>query len=187
MLYDRNEQKTKELQWMRFLKLNSEQELAEQYAISRKEAHRFLKLVNLFIRIARLNVIFLYVFCLGLHLPVLYVAQRTLSTSVFLFSTLPNFVSFWVPTIAAWQSVNCFFTIFVLTCYFIQKNLRFSTDYELAHLPRKRRLNELARAHLNCLNQVLAIYNSSQAHIGYSTTTLYSFAIFAGFSFPYVR
>ena len=187
MLYNRDEEKIKDLQWMGFLKLNSEHELTDQYTISKKEARNFLKLVDLFIRIARVNVFFLYFFCLGLHLRVLIVAQQTLSTSAFLFSTLPNLFSFWIPTIAAWQSVNCFFVLFVLTTSFIQKNLKSCVDYDVSHLPtRKKRFNKLARVHANCLNEMLAIYKSSHEHIQYSLSTLYSFAIFAGFSFPYV-
>ena len=173
---------------MQFLKLTTEQELTERYAISKKEARHFLKLVTLCIRISRVNVFFVYAFCLGLHLRVLFVAKSTLSTSAFLFSTLPNFVSFWTVLWTAYQSVNCFFAIFVLTCFFIQKNLKFSAHHKsIVHLLKKRKLNDLARANLICFNEMLLLQRSSQEHMDLTLATLFSMFASIAFCFPYVR
>lgn len=187
-LHHGDERKAYDLQWMQFLKLNSEQELTERYAISKKEASNFLKIVNLCIRISRVNVFFVYAFCFGLQLRVLFVAGRTLSTSAFLFITLPNLLSFWTVLLTAYESVNCYLAIFVLTCFFIQKNLKFSTDYEsVAHLLKRRELNELVRANLITFNEMLTIQQSSQEHMDLTLATLYSMFMSIGFAFPYVR
>ena len=114
--------------------------------------------------------LFLYVFCFSLHLRVLYTAFNTFSINAFLFSTLPNFVSFWLVTLFGYQALNCFFTIYVLTCIFIQKNIQSSTDCSLID---KGNLNDLIKLNLKSFNNLIQIFELSQKNFNLTLTTFY--------------
>lgn len=106
----------KKLRWLKFLKMTNVDELIINYPINRETAFKFLSNVDLIIRIIRINMILLYSFVVLLHLRVIFVAYSTLSIQAFILSTLPNLISFYISFLASYQSVNCFFAIYVLTC-----------------------------------------------------------------------
>lgn len=173
------------LQYMKFLKYDAE-ELTDNYVISRKEAKDLLKTTDLVIRITRINVIFLYTFCLTLHVRVLYNAIITLPVEGFIFSTIPNFLNFYLVTVTSYQSLNCFFSIYLLTCHLILKSFKTSTNRNLVYFIKKKTILNIANLNLKAFNQALRLQELSQKDTDLNLTTLYSMMISVGFAFPYV-
>lgn len=171
--------------------MNSCNELTKNYPISRKDASSFLWLTDLSIRISRMNVFIFYFFSLSVQVGVLINATRVLSTKEFLFITLPNALNFWAILPHTYPAWNCFFSIFVLTCFFISKNLKGLCDFKYIYLLGKTELNQvvklnLIRFNLRSFNKILVIFSHGQRTTNLTVVGFYSFFMCLGFTFPYL-
>lgn len=177
----------KRTQFLKFLKCN-EDELVDNYTISRKDASSFIRLTDLFIRGSRINVFLLVIYCLGLHSRLLYFSFYNLPLKAFIFSTIPNFFLFYVSAFPGYQCSNCSFVIFFLTCLFIHKNLKStypSERYPINLLNKKQEIN-LILLTLKSFNQNLRIFEPSQEQANLTVTVLYSMIMSIGLAFPYL-
>ena len=170
---------------MKFLKLDKNT-LIEEFNLIEKEAIDFVKLSNRFVQISKLNVYALMIFCLFINLPVLLVAYRTVSSKLFLFVSVPSFISFYVTSFCCLQALSCFFTIYFLACFLILKKFKSITlKYNQLYSLRKASIKKLVHFNLHSFDKLLKLFNSCQNDINRNLTAYFSGFAFCAYTFPY--
>lgn len=175
-------------EWLNFLRISNEQILIKEYFFSAKEAKSYLFLIKFFIRAIEINMIMYMIGVSGVIGRVLIMAYLEIPFKWFLFSTLPNAISFSFATYCAYYLYNYFTMIFFANCMFIHKSLKsLSSHYSISSLQRlkKKKLNLFVKQNLKQFNRLLILFKYGQMNFNY-TFSYCSGLIVICFSYPYI-
>ena len=139
--------------------------------ISKKESIKFLFIINLLIKLAKLNVFLFFLFDVFIHLRVLYHGLSLMSIYFIILSYVPNAISFYICIFWSYQHSNYSFLIFFVGCFFTLKSVKSITKRNL--LISRKKINKLTKLNLKAFNDLLKIFNSNQKFIDLHFTPFY--------------
>lgn len=172
---DNYEKGWKDLDYLRFLKYSEHDELCKNYVISKKEAKNFLFLVDIFIKLAKVNVFLFCAFDICIHLRVIYYSYSIVPLEWMIISYIPNAISFYICIFLCYQHANCVFLMYFFSCIFSYKCIKSSCNRVLLNqFVNNNDINDMAKLNIKVFKDVLKIFNGNQKFIDLQFTPYYT-------------